>query len=211
MQHPWLDTAKLRELGFRADYDPADPEAVTGCEREGSRAVFLVLEQEGEAWKSWMSAREARVEELRRKVESGAAGGKDLQDAETLLALDRAMRSRLFAVDAGLDRESLRRRHPGPGILVVRGVLSPVLLQPEGEPPRIDAVVELLPDRIHVPAELRPHFAPFLPRKTEQEVVGRERKEPEVAWLAPVQPRYRAVLAFGRGLQPWLASVDRIE
>jgi hypothetical protein len=209
-KHPWLDRAKLRELGFRADIDPSDPAAQEACEREGGRSIFLVLEFEGEAWRRWLADREDRVGELRRKVESGAADRKELQDAEALLALDRVMRSRLFPVDAGLDLESLRRRYPDPSRhLVVRGIVSLAVIRPEGGPARLDSILEVLPDKVHVPVGIRPLLLPFLARETQEQAFERERKEGEAAWPAPAPPRYRAVLAFGRRLEPWLVSVSR--
>jgi len=207
-KHPWLDQAKLRELGFRADIDPSGPAAQEACEREGDRSVFLVLEFEGEAWRRWLAEREERVGELRRKVESGAADRKALEDAETLLALDRVMRSRLFAVDAGLDLGSLLRRYPDRArYVVIRGIVSLAVSRPEEGAARLDTVLMVLPDRVHVPAGIRRGLLPFLPGETQEQVFERERKEPEAAWPSPAPPRYRAVLALGRRLEPWLVSV----
>lgn len=209
-EHPWLDRAKLRELGFRADIDPSDPEAQRACEKAGSRSVFLVLEFEGEAWRDWLAEREERVGDLRRKVESGAADRKALEDAEALLALDRVMRSRLLAVDAGLDPGSLLRRYPDRARhVVVRGIVSLAVSRPEEGAARLDTVLSVLPDRVHVPAGIRRGLLPFLPGETQKQVFERERKEPEAAWPVPAPPRYQAVLAFGRRLEPWLVSVAR--
>jgi hypothetical protein len=208
VEHPWLDPAKLRDLGFRADIDPSDPEAREACEKEGSRTVYLVLEYEGEAWRDWLAGREERVGELRRKVDSGAADRKTLENAEALLALDRTMRSRLFAVDAGLDLEGLLRRYPDRARhAVARGIVSLGIFQPAEGAARLAANLQVLPERVHVPAGIRPTLLPFLPRETEDQVLKRERSEVEVAWPAPAPPRYRAVLALGRRLEPWLVSV----
>jgi len=212
VDHSWLDAAKLRELGFRADINPSDPEAQEVCEKEGPRSVLLVVEFEGEAWKAWLAGREEDVGELRRRVESGAADRKTLENAEILLALDRVTRSRLFPVDAGLDLESLRRRYPDRARhAMVRGIVSLRVFQREGEEARLGTILQLLPDRVHVPAAHREGLAPFLPRETEGQVLERERREAEVAWPSPAPPRYRAVLAFGQRLEPWLVSVSPAE
>jgi Domain of unknown function (DUF4824) len=209
-EHPWLDRAKLREIGWRDDLDPSDPEAEEAWSREGSRSVFLVLEMEGEAWRRWLTGRQEAVEELRRRVDSGGADRSELQDAQTLLALDRAMRSRLFPVDAGTKPEELRRRHPDPDrFFIVRGILSPRFLHPEGAPPRLDALIDVLPDRIHVPADLRPRFGGFLPKETLDESLMREAKEPG-AWPGPVPPRYRIDLVLGHRLEPWIVRVTPV-
>ena len=212
VDHPWLDPEKLREIGFQTDIDPSDPGAEEACEKEGPRSVYLVLEFEGEAWESWLAGREERVGELRRKVESGEADRKTLEDAEAILALDRVMRSRLFVVDAGLDPESLRSRYPDRARhVIVRGIVSLRVFQREGEEARLEAILEALPDRVHVPVGIRPALLPFLPRETRDQALERERKKAEAAWPAPEPPRYRAVLAFGRRLEPWLVSVSPAE
>jgi len=211
-EHPWLDAAKLRELGFRSDINPSDPEAEAACEKEGARSVYLVLDYEGEAWKDWLADREERVRDLRRKVESGTEDRKTLEDAEALLALDRVMRSRLFAVDAGLDPGSLRRRHAdGARTIIVRGIVTPTIFQSADGERRLVTILEVLPARVHVPAALRPELKPFLPRETEREVVEREMKTGATAWPSPAPPGYRAVLAIGRRLDPWLVSVSPID
>lgn len=209
---PWLDRAKLRELGFRRDIDPSDPAAGEICDAELSRRVLIVLEFDGEAWKSWLAAQEERLNELRLRVERGETDRKRLQDAEIVLALDRAMRSRLFPVDAGTDAESLLRRYPDRGrYLVARGVVSLALVREQDRAPRLRSIVELLPNEVHVPTSLRPHFKRFLPEETPQQVFDREHKEPEGTWPSPTPPRYRAALAFGRRLQPWIASVASLD
>ncbi len=210
-EHPWLDRAKLRELGFRTGLETEGPVTPESFREEPPRLLFLALEFEGEAWRRWLAKQEAGLEELRRKGESGGAEQGELREAETLFELDRTMRSRLIPVDAAADPESLERRYPDRSRhLVVRGTVSLSLLRPLEGAPRVEARVEVLPDRVHVPVSLRGEFREFLPRETAAGALKRRAGSREAAWPSPVPPRYRAVLAFGRRFDPWLVSAAPI-
>lgn len=207
--YPWLDRDKLRELGCRTDLDPADPVAAERYGYAMARRVYLVVEYEGEAWKHWLEGRGEEVRQLRRQVEEGAAERSALVDAEALLALDRTMRSRLVAVDAGLDADLLRLRYPdGRRFAVLAGLLRPKILRPEGGAPVLSGQLEgLLAGRVHVTRELLRHLEPYLPDETWEEVETRERNEAAAGWPIPTAPRYGAVLAVGRRHEPWLVDV----
>ncbi len=210
---PWLDAAKLRELGFRTDVAPADPEAPELYRRAPPRRAYLVIEFDGPAWRSWLADRERAVNELRADVEKGSKSRQELADAETLLALDRVARSRLFPIDAGLDAADLLRRHPDrQQCVVMPGVVAPRVRQTEGRPPElIGEIRSLLVTEIHVPLRLHAPLKPLLPKVTEKQWNERRQNELKPAWPAASPPRYGATLAIGRSLDPWLVSVAPIE
>jgi hypothetical protein len=213
VDYGWLDRAKLLELGFSIDLDPADPDTAEYYSHAIPRRAYVVLEYDGEAWNRWIRGREERIRELRREVDEGTAEPKALADAEAVLAVDRTMRSRLFPVDAGIDADALqrrygdRRRH-----IVVAGLLRPKVVQHKNGEPTLSAdVLSLVVNRVHVSRELRRPLEAFLPEETWNEVEERERKKAESGWPSPAPPRYQATLAVGRRNEPWLRNVATLE
>jgi hypothetical protein len=204
----WIGRDKLRELGFRVDRDPADPDADEYYLHQFVRRTYVVVEYEGEGWRRWLSHREEQVRQLRLEVDAGTAERTKLEDAEALLALDRTMRSRLFPVDAGKDPGELRSRYPDRRrFAVLPAAIRPRVARPEGEPAVLTAEVHLLARRVHVPLALRDRLEPFLPEETGEEVEARERRTAVQGWPEPIPARYGATVAIGHRLEAWLVSV----
>ena len=220
---PWLDREKLGELGFDVRVDPEAPEAERHYRSPLPRDVWLVLEDEGAAWRRWLARREEEVAEVHRAVERGEQGSQDLAEAERSLAFDRVEASRLFAIDAGLDRDALRQRYPDPARhavvpATVRLHRIDVEEEPEDEPPYLTGSVDrILVDQVHVPLRHRPVIEGALAERDRRNredtrrltrVAGETYHEPALD-QRPDPPLYRAELAVGRLGEPWLTSVKR--
>lgn len=175
-----LPATTLRELGFRL----APPPGRT----EPPRTAWVVLEMEGEAWQRWLAKRRREEDERRRKA--GPGDCPPVSDFEQM----EVRGSRLILVDAGLDREALRRRHPDRS----RSLIVPGVVQADG------VVSELQLESIHVPLRLRP----VLDEVVKAEEVRRHRIAG--AEDGPRPPRYRANVAFGRRGEPWLVRVEKL-
>jgi hypothetical protein len=171
-----LPAAAVRELGFR-------PSALPG-RTAPPRSAWVVLEMEGESWRRWLAKRRRLAEEQSRKT--GCPPGSDLERMEV-------SESRLVAMDAGLEREALRRRHPDRR----RFVIVPGVVRKDG------VVTEVGVESVHVPLRLRP----VLDEIVKAELVRRHRMAAE-DWPRP--PRYRMDVAFGRRGEPWLVSVEKL-
>jgi hypothetical protein len=175
-----LPSTTLRELGFRLSPPPG--------RMEPPRSAWVVLEMDGAAWQRWLAKRRREVEEQQRKAaKSDCPPGRVIEEMEV-------RESRLVLVDAGLDPEALRRRHPDRS----RSLIVPGVVQASG------VVSELRVESIYVPLRLRP----VLDEMARDEEVRRQRLAG--AEDAPRPPRYRAVVAFGRRGEPWLVSVERL-
>lgn len=176
-----LPAATLRELGFRRSSLPG--------RTRSPRSAWVVLEMEGEAWRRWLAKRWRLAEEQKRKAEeSDCPSRSDLERMEV-------SESRLVLVDAGRDREALRRRHPDRR----RFVIVPGVVEADG------LVSELGLESVHVPLRLRP----VLDEIVKAELMRRER----IAGAEegpPRAPRYRMAVAFGRRGEPWLVRVERL-
>lgn len=181
-----LPLTTLRELGFQPAVGRTEP----------PRAAWVVLEMDGQLWQSWVAKRRRQVEEQKREEpDSDCPPGADL---EQMLVSG----SRLVVVDAGQDRQALRRRHPDRSrYLVVPGVVHVQEVKPGVF---AGLVSELRVESIHVPLRLRPLL---------DEVATAERLRLHTSSFpgAPPQPpRYRAVVSFGRRGEPWLVKVEKL-
>lgn len=213
VRYPWLDRAKLRELGFRTELDPTDPEAARYYARQVSRPVYLALEYDGEAWARWLAGREAELAEMRRKVEAGMEDRGALKDAEALYDLDRTVRSRLVPVDAGLDARALVDRYPNDGRhAVIEALVRPsVDKDEEGTTTLGGTILGPVVRGIYVPRALAKTLEPFVPTESFRDMEMRERSEAEKGWPKPTPPRYRGNVAVGRRHEPWLTGVTASE
>jgi hypothetical protein len=195
---PWLDEAKLGQLGFDLDamghrapaaHDPADAAGAL------PRYAFVVLEQDGPAWAAWLAAQEARTER-----------------DEALASIDRIARSRLVPVDAGLDPLALRAEYPDaaryavvPATIGVR-----IATAPGGIRSVRGSILRLRAGGVPVPLSMLPRLEPFIPRVDANESARRARQARDAGWPAAQAPRYRATVAFGRDGRPRLAGVTPI-
>lgn len=191
----WLDRDKMQALGFRPA--PAADQPRRSAER--SREVLIVLELDGPVYHAHRERMQARAE---REI---ALPGLDPQNREFAQRAERAReyldgeahRSRLFAVDAGLDLAELRAAYPDRSRhAIVRGELTPVQYPPSAKGPH--GYIRLLRvGEVHVPFAHRALFesVPAGPR-------------PIGGGADPDGPAFVAELAFGKRLEPWLRRIE---
>jgi hypothetical protein len=191
----WLDRDKLAELGF-------DVDRYVGGDRHRRRSIerraHVALAYDGPAFQALLAEHERKLERAREDFESGQVDRRRVEALEAELQRDTTARSRLVAVDAAVDAETLRKRYGDSehhvvmrALLRMRAVTTP---ERSGASEVQGSISRLLPGRVHVP--LRFHDA--LDRATS----GRRR--PGVG----EPPRYRVTLAFGRSGEPWVTGVE---
>jgi len=208
----WFDRAKMEEIGFDAHVDPADPKAAEFYGFAAARPAFVVLEYEGEAWRRALADIDRRLAELQPDSARGGTGQERAAEEERRLRASRVAGSHLVPVDAGLDPARLRQRYPDRSrFVIVEGIISPRFVKPENGPPHFGApFVALMVAQVHVPQALRPLLAPYTPK-----ILPREARLAEAGHGEAIHgihgrtgpPRYSAVVAFGRRLEPWLVDV----
>jgi hypothetical protein len=209
---PWLDRRKLAALGFDVGVAPDAPAAIEHYAKTLPRTALVVFEHDGASWRNWLAGEERKLAELRREVAAGRKTAKDLEVAESVLAANRTTRSRLFPIDAGRDAAALRARYPDRSrYLIFRGSLRLALEQPRGKPPFLTGwAAGLAVERLHVPRELRPVLDAVIREDRERQRALEERaaRRDELIEEDVRGPDYRAVVAVGRRLEPWLVSVE---
>jgi hypothetical protein len=193
----WLDETRMAALGFDAVGAAADPASRRRLERQLPRDVLLVLELGGPAWQQALQ----RAQENAARHEAARLANADSKEfaAKAKRAQEQARReethnSRLFAVDAGLDRAALRAKYPDRSrYLIVKGTLRPRLVTRDKKS-RIGGYISVLSvTQINVPHAMRPGLEPAL--------LAHKRTADDPG------PRFEAVLAVGQRLEPWLESV----
>lgn len=192
----WLGRAKLAELGIEVP-PVADERSKRRYEKLMSKEVLLVLELDGEQYRAALAEARARAERLQARF---AASPRDThlkdqaENATKQLEFERSASSRLFAIDAGLDRGALRAKYPDRArYAIVNGRIEPRIVS-VAQGSEFGAHIEAVDiDRINVPLEMR---AVFDGAATEY---GAE--VPAV--------RFEAIVAHGRRLEPWLVAASR--
>ena len=179
----WLDAAKLTELGIkvrpRSPRNAEDPSYSTSVPAD----VLLVLEMNGGTYRRQLD----RV--------CGLAGADRDEDAEQTCDNERHEASRLFVVDAGLDRDALRKKYPDAGVYaIVRGQIEAAIVSTSSASRVVGSVRGVSTDEIQVPVSMRAALG--VPADATRERALRH-KTP-----------FRAAVAFGRRLEPWIVGLS---
>ncbi|MFA4970583.1 MAG: DUF4824 family protein [Sulfuritalea sp.] len=193
----WLDEARMAALGF----DTAAPAEGTAGRRRFERAlpreIVLVLELAGPAWQQALERAQqnaARHEAARLANADSKEFAAKAKRAQELLKLEETQNSRLFAIDAGLDRAALRAKYPDRSrFLILKATLRPRLTMHDKKTRVTGHVSALAVTQINVPHALRPLLEPAL--ATRRRTAG------------DAGPHFEATLAVGQRLEPWLESV----
>jgi len=193
----WLDEARMVALGFDTAASAADQSNRRRLERQLPRDVLLVLELAGPVWQQALerarqnAARHEAALSVNADSKEFAAKAKRAQEQ---LKHEENVNSRLFAIDAGLDRAALRAKYPDRGrYLILKGTLRPRLVTQDKKTRLGGYLTALAVTRINVPHVLRPELEPALHSHR------RTADNPG--------PRFEAVLAVGQRLEPWIESV----
>lgn len=135
-------------------------------------------------------------------LQAPAAGGTPAPQTED------ETQSRLRLVDVGRDAAALRARYPDrQHTIIAPAVAGVALVQDAGVAPVIRGRVNmLLSPTVNVPRDQRRVLEPFASAAGAAGARPLRLREP-----LPHQPRYRAVVRWGRSLEPWLERVEAIE
>lgn len=192
----WLDEQRLAALGIDVERAKGDDRRSARYRETGERPVLVVLELAGPDWER---AKERAAAELARRTQllQEKPATKELQaarkQAEEYLAEEEQKRSRLFAVDAGLDLAALRARYPErERYLILPGKLHLLLRQDKGKGATLSAFLgSLSQEQLHLPHTLG-------------SILG-SRPAPAAGEKRPLA--FTASIAVGQRLEPWVESL----
>ena len=183
----WLDLAKMESLGF--DMSPKADDSIRWNDRALSKEVLLVLEMDGDAYRqslAWAKQHLDAEEAKQAAMPESNEKKNRLKHAAEQLAREEKENSRLFVIDAGLDRAALRAKyHDRARYAIVRGQVRPVWNNRPNDKGALGYISGVSIAGINVPHAIRPLFA-----------------------SASGQEKFTAAVAFGRRLEPWIDRLD---
>jgi hypothetical protein len=193
----WLDEARMAALGF-----DTTGWALDKWHAPPLRALAAARRAAGAGTGRPVLAAGAGAGAGERRAPRGGAAGQRRQQGirrqgqarAEQLEREEVLGSRLFAIDAGLDRAALRAKYPDRSrFLILKAHVRPRLDSRERKTWVTGYVSELAVPTVNVPHALRPGLEPVL-RDTVRTPVGTGR-------------RFEATLAVGRRLEPWIEAV----
>jgi hypothetical protein len=206
-EQKWFDEAKLAELGFDTRlYRESDRSRVY---RELPRKAYLVFEYDGEAWQRHRQRQLEEIEDLAVKVREGKLEPEDAENQKKEMLFRLSIASHLFSVDAGSDPGVLRQRYADRSRYLILPARVRMMVdwrchsEEEKDEERLCGLVQqILVDELHVPRRLHRELL-ALPEKS--------RIHPGYTPFDPKDParvRYRAQVAVGRRLEPWVKGIE---
>ncbi|GLK89939.1 DUF4824 family protein [Pseudomonas turukhanskensis] len=190
----WVNVQKLRSLGFAAQ-DSSTTFRRDRVQREG----LVVLELNGVQYQAELAAAEA---DLKQTLDTFAAAPQSAEARQKMemaqYELDRlrASSTRLYVVDAGLDGDTLRERYPDrTRYSVVRANLRMGVQWKPAASAEDDYLLYADLPNLSVPGQWRTVFSAWQPYDRSAE----ERSKVSVE------------LAFGKRLEPWITSAQKVE
>lgn len=188
----WLDQAKMESLGFDVSSAQAVKDHDRWTKRQLSKEVLLVLELDGQAYRQVLQRTRQTAAEQEAKLAAQPdtevikkSKAKQLQEE---VRREEHENSRLFAIDAGLNRAELRTKHPDRSRYAI--VQAQVRPWSTGVPGKIVGHIDRISiDGINVPYARRSTFV---------------RRPPGQPYAR--QP-FTARVAFGQRLEPWLLGL----
>jgi Domain of unknown function (DUF4824) len=197
----WLNTAKLRELGFNLDEIGNRMKPEHTYRRPLPKEVFIVLEYDGSFYQTAVQQAEenlAKQEPRYKEYPNDKRVENTYKNAKNRLQEERISKSRLFAVDAGRDPRLLRKKYSDRSRYVITKGVVRVISYYNKEKQVLGSITKLSVATLHVPLSQRKTFDSILAQHT-------------LTFNAIHPPRYEVKLAFGSRFEPWILSVHPLE
>lgn len=193
----WLDQQKLLELGFELEtYDKN--KNYRYYDRVLPRDVYLVLEFDGATYQRVLKRKEKKLSDeqaLKINNPDNLEFEERVKKAEENLAAEQTYNSRLFAIDAGLDKAALRNAYAETGrYILVKASVKPSWNYDNDERRWTGRISDLLIESIYVPLEHQAVLKPI------EKAISRYDRKIE-------GPRYQVQVAFGQRAEPWVVRV----
>jgi hypothetical protein len=186
-QGEWLTCPKLEALGVSCAPPPAGSDMGRWYASQPERRAYVVLEYDGPAWAAYRDAEQRRLQEMRR-IDKAAAPN----ESDSLLDTY----SRLVAIDADSDADTLRRRYSDTSryVLVDARVSVYGRSAPDGKGAvRLSGTIgRLSPSAINVP---KPYSSIFAGMSGSSYSLSAQRV-----------PRYWVTVRYGRFHEPWVVN-----
>lgn len=205
--HPdWLDREKLIELGFNVERAEKLSKKRGNYRRALPRSALLVIEYDGDAYRLEVSRAREYLKKQKKLLASATGKEKkdarrDVKNADAQLKRVKESLSRLFVIDAGLDRQSLRNKYPDRSrYIIARGQIRMGASSAKNKREVYGTVSGLSVDRVNVALKEGQNLEPLLLKDSEDFVYRN---------IGP--PRYAVTLSWGRRLEPWIETISALK
>ncbi len=195
----WLDDNKLKELGFDMKALKSDADKFRSRTSNLSAEAILVLEYQGESYYKALASVKEKVDKLRLQAADypDNENSNNLENYEKRLSRLKKSQTRLFVIDAGLDKQALLKRYADKNkYLLTRGEIG---LRWVGDIVS-GRIKQLYIHQLHVPLPLSEQVAAI----TNGEVYSTYNND-------QISPRYSVRMNIGKRLEPWIESVSRFK
>lgn len=198
----WFDAEKLAELGFNIGNDLRLQRDNFFYRQTIPKEVYIVLESDGESYREAVKRAESALERERGLFNLDNEDKhlrENFERAEKRVKQERIVASRLFAIDAGLNPQTLREKyHDRTRFIITRGLVKPGYNGNKKEKKVYGYITKLSIENIHVSRKHRKLFDPILEQGKSEHHQFRA-------------PRYEVKLAYGHRFEPWIVSVQQVE
>jgi len=200
----WFNKEKLAELGFDVSKPFIQDKDKRHYQTLSEKEAILVLEYNGAAYQSVLEAAQKQVDDLLAE-QAENNGNKDkkknnkLNRAENNLKREKTSTSRLFVIDAGLDRDALRKKYTDrTKYLLMKGLVKVRIKDNRSGGKRLVGYIKSLSNKtVHVPLQHHEVLEAAV-----AEGVRVKQYDP---------PRFEATINVGQRLEPWLVGVRGLE
>lgn len=195
---PWFDRKKLIDLGFELRPLPEKKKGRFPRDKTLPRNVYVVLEYDGAAYKRILSKREQMLAEAQAQLQDNldsTESERQVKAAQNTLENERYISSRLFVIDAGLDKAALRSKYPDrTHYIVIQALVKPDWIS-SGDDYELTGMIEgMMNTTINVPLEYRAVFESLDPISPNDRMTQK--------------PRYKVTVAFGKRGEPWIKGAE---
>lgn len=196
----WLSRDKLREIGIDFDISEDRETLRRRLRKQLPVSVYLVVEYDGEAYRSDVLAAQDRLFEAEALLEVNSENAELRLRHENLqkqLNYKKEHASRLYIIDTGLDPEDLRRNYPDRNKYMIISGRIRVYYQGNDDPQVYAGIISGIDiNKIHVPLEHREVLDNLPAPDTNYE------------YSTGYPPRYKVTLAYGKRHEPWVMNVS---
>ena len=194
----WLDKNKLLALGFEAHpYEKL--KNYRAYDKSLPKEVYLVLELNGDSYLRALAGAEAFLTDEQALLTNNPGQEEFIRrvnQAQEKLEAEQRYNSRLFAIDAGIDRNELRNIYGDRDrYMIVKASIKPEWRYENKERIWRGRIVNLLVQSINVPLTHQVALADFKRQRWQRKDSRRDR-------------RYEISIAYGKRAEPWMTNVE---
>ncbi len=197
----WFSKQKLQELGFKIDPQIDTKEYRNYYNKQLPKEVYIVLEYNSTLYRKALVIAENELAKSEEKLQSNPEDKNLLQKYERIknnFEQEKNTKSRLFAIDAGVDHAQLRGKYPDRSTYIItKGIVKPRFYSLKNKNRVVGNIRRLSTEEIHVPLKFKKELESFLNKNMT--------RDNDIT-----HPRYKVKLAYGSRLEPYIVSLKQI-